>query len=596
MPGPDAKPSLFEELKRRNVFRAAAMYAVVAWVLIQIGEATFDALGLPEGSLRFLIIAVAVGFPVALVVGWLFDWTSEGLIRTSEDPEQEVVRLLGRRRIDYAIIGALGLALAMALFGPEVGSPAGEPAPIRSIAVIPLEDLSASGTGEYFADGMTEALISNLARIDTLKVISRTSVMRYKRTVLPVPQIALELGVDALLEGTVVRDGDRVRVTAQLIDGRTDHHLWAEQYERDLRDILSLQREIASAVAAEVEAQLSPFARAALDVRPPVVPEALEAYLKARYFAGRYTPAASLRSRRHYEDAMRIDPDFPLPYAGLADNLSCAPLHTWAVPAAGADRVPTAVMDLALELASRAEELDPTLPESQVALGLVRMFRDWNWEEALHRIERGLARNPSFEMGHRAKALVLVHLRRFDEAKASVDRSLDLDPLNPMGVSTAGDIYEWMGDTDRAIELWEEATALDASHPLGLQGMGVARCRAGRVDLGVALLEQARRTSEDDPLVAGDLGHCLASAGRTEPARLILAELQQRSGAEWVSPVALARIHLGLGELELAVDELERAFRIRAYRILQIGLDRRWDPVRDDPRFQAILEGMGLAD
>jgi len=320
MSDPPQKSSLFEELKRRNVYRVAAMYAVVGWLLLQVGEVTFDPLGLPHGSLRLLIILVAVGFPVTLVLGWLFDWTSDGLVRTPDDPGQAVARLQSHRHIDFAIIGVLALALGMSLFGPEIQIAPVADEPIRSIAVLPLDNLSSDPEQEYFADGMTEALIAELAQIGSLRVISRTSVMQYKGARKALPEIAAELDVAGILEGSVMRVGDRVRVTAQLIDARHDEHLWAHRYDRDLREILELQSEISRAVADQIRLQLTQEVSV---VEPPVVhPDAHDAYLKGRYLYAKSTYADSLRAVEYFEEAIRIDPNFALAYAGLADAYS----------------------------------------------------------------------------------------------------------------------------------------------------------------------------------------------------------------------------------------------------------------------------------
>ncbi len=465
---------------------------------------------------------------------------------------------------------------------------------LAAIAVLPLENLSGDPEQEWFADGMTDTLIGELASIGSLRVISRTSVMAYKGTRKPLSEIAKELRVDALIEGTVTREGNRIRITAQLIDGRSDTHLWAQQYERDLEGVLALQREIASEIAEQVQAHLTPEQERRLGARPPAHPGAHDEYLKGLYFAQKHTPSGSLRARDHFNAGMGLDPEYPLPYAGLADTLSCSPLHTWAIPAEGAAALPRAVMDQAFELATRAGELDNDLPEVEVALGLVDVFRHRDYVRAERRFDRAIELNPSYEFAHRARALLMVHLGRFDEGRAAIDRALDLDPLNPFVASLAGDVYAGSGDTERALELYYEASALDVGHPLGYQGAAVILCQRGDVDEAEALFEQARALSENDPLVVGDLGYCFASSGRSGEARVLLAELRERASNAWVSPVSVGLIHLALGERDEALAELERAFELHAYRMSEIGVDRRWDPLRDDPRFRALLRRANL--
>jgi adenylate cyclase len=506
----------------------------------------------------------------------------------------------GAGRRPALVAGALALAL-LAVLGLWLSGrdAAVQRRPISSVAVLPLENLNGDPAQEYFADGMTEALITSLARVGSLRVTSRTTVLQYKNTDKPLPEIARELGVDALIEGSILREGDRVRITTQLIDARSDEHLWAEQFDRELRDVLRLQSEVARGVARQVVARqadgrLTPREEEKLAERGPIVPEAHEAYLKGVYFANKHTPPAALRAREHFERAMLLDPESPLGYAGLADTLSCSPMHTWVIAAEGDEALPREVMKLARKLAERAIDLDADLPEAQTALGLVRLYGGWDWDGALDAIDTALEINPSYEFALRARAHALAYRRRFDEARESVELALAVDPLNAQVTHLAGQVYEWSGDPERAAELYQESTALDAVNPNGLHALGLLRCRTGAVDEGVALLERAREVSHDDPLIVGDLGWCQASAGREREARSLLAELEARRGGEWVSPVALARIHIALGERERALAELERAYDENAYEIVALRVDARWETLRGEPRFEALVRRIGL--
>jgi TolB-like protein/class 3 adenylate cyclase/tetratricopeptide (TPR) repeat protein len=500
-----------------------------------------------------------------------------------------------RRPLLVAAAGALALLAALGLW--RLGGDASAPLqPIRSVAVLPLENLNADPAQEYFVDGMTEALITSLARVGSLRVTSRTTVLQYKGSEKPLPEIGRELGVDALIEGTILRAGNRVRITTQLIDARTDEHLWADQFDRELRDVLRMQSEVARGVARQVAAELTPRDEEKLAERGAVVPEAHEAYLKGVYFANKHTPPAALRARAQFERAMRLDPDYPLGYAGLADTLSCSPMHTWVVAAEGEEALPREVMKLARALAQRAIELDPDLPEAQTALGLVRLYGEWDWEGALEAIDTALEINPSYEFALRARAHALAYRTRLEEARASVERALAVDPLNAQVTHLAGQIHEWSGDPERAVELYQESTALDAVNPNGRHALGLLRCRTGAVGEGVALLEEAREVSHDDPLIVGDLGWCHANVGREREARDLLAQLEARRGGEWVSPVALARIHLGLGSREQALAELERAYDENAYEIASLRVDGRWEPLHGEPRFEALVRRIGLPE
>jgi tetratricopeptide (TPR) repeat protein len=360
--------------------------------------------------------------------------------------------------------------------------------------------------------------------------------------------------------------------------------------------VLNLQSEVARNVARRVEARLSKRETEMLADAGPVDPRAQDEYLKGIYFANKHTPAAVLRARGHFEDAMRLDPEYPLGYAGLADTLSCSPMHTWAIAGQGSGATPTAVMDLAWDLANQAIELDPNLPEAQTALGLVRLFRSWDWDGVLEALDAAVEISPSYEFARRGRALTLAYLREFDGAIRDVDHALAVDPLNAQVLHQAGQVYEWSGDVERAAKLYREATAVDSGNPNGRHALGTLLCKSGAADEGIALLEEARRISADDPLIAGDLGWCLATLGRTDDARALLAELRERTVLEWVSPVALARVYIGLGDNDKALAELERALAERAYRVVMMDVEARWDPLRARPRFEALRRAVGLSE
>jgi TolB-like protein/class 3 adenylate cyclase/Tfp pilus assembly protein PilF len=501
-----------------------------------------------------------------------------------------------RRRAEVLVAAAV-LFLALGSAGYWFANKGASPRePIRSIAVLPLENLTGDPTQEYFVEGMTEALIMGLARVGSLRVTSRTTILQYAGTTLSLPEIARELGVDALLEGSIMLEGDRVRITTQLIDARSDEHLWAEQFDRDLGDVLGLQSDVARSVAHHVEARLTAREIQKLAGGGAVDPAAQEAYLKGIYFANKHTPPAALRARGHFEDAMRLDPSYPLGYAGLADTLSCSPLHTWAVAGEGDEATPIAIMGLAWDLANHAIDLDADLPEAQTALGLVRLFRRWDWEGAMEAFDAAVEINPSYEFARRGRAHTQAFLGRLTDARRDIDHALDVDPLNSQVTHMAGQIYEWSGDDERARELYQEATALDSGNPNGRHSLGLLLCKSGDMDEGIALIEEARPISYDDPLVVGDLGWCFATAGRTSDARALLAELRERTTTEWVSPVALALIHIGLEESKEALSELERAYQEHAYRLVTLDVETRWDPIRADPRFRQLRQAVGLQE
>ena len=318
--------SLIAELKRRNVFRVGIAYAIVAWLLIEVASVVLPTFKAPEWVLQVCTFLVIFGFPLALILAWAFELTPEGIKREAEVDRTDSTTHVTGRKLDFAIIGLLAVAVvyfAVDKFVLEVEreeSPGGAPPSIRSLAVLPLENLSGQKDQEYFTLGMTEAVISQLAKIASLSVVSRTSVMQYTGVRMPMAEIASKLGVDAVIEGSVLRVDDVVRITVQLIDARNDRHLWAESYERDLRDVLALQSEVALAIAREIQLVLSPTDRERLAIARPVNPEAYEAFLKGRYFQNQRGALNHARAVEFLERAVALDSEYAPAWAALANG------------------------------------------------------------------------------------------------------------------------------------------------------------------------------------------------------------------------------------------------------------------------------------
>ncbi len=468
---------------------------------------------------------------------------------------------------------------------------------IRVIAVLPLENLSGDPEQEYVADAMTTSLIFDLAKLGTLRVISRTSVERYRNATIPLPQIAEELGVDAVVEGSVQIAGDRVRIHAQLIDARSDHHLWAEQYDRDARDVLTLQREIAHAIARAIELTISPMAEASLGAgKRPIDPAAHDAYLKGLHYQRRHTPEGSDKAILSFDEAISIEPEFALAFAGKADTWSCSPMHPWTMPVSARwPENPSDVIALADEAVRVALELEPNLAEAYASQGLVRLFGSWDWDGAEDSFRRAIELNPSYYFAHQVYGYSLALRGRTREGLTHTQTSLELNPFEDITLLDRAELTEWLGKPDKAQQHFETTIELHPDFAQAHQGLGRVLCSTGRIAQGLVAFERARTLSPDDEFIAGDMGHCYAVSGRPEEARRLLDELSGRAQRTYVSPVAIALIHLGLGETDETFARLDQGRAERAWHLPKITRDRRWEPLHSDARFTDLVGHMGLS-
>ena len=493
-----------------------------------------------------------------------------------------------------------------------------QPQTIRSVAVLPLENLSGAPDQEYFADGLTESLITALAKIGGLRVISRTSTGQYKNARKTLPQIARELGVDAIVEGSVRRDGDRVRITAELIEGRTDQHLWTESYDRDLRDILSLQSQVAATIAGEISAKLSPPSES-LHIEPnllsihstmdpslletvdsgndrlvasaPVNPRAYDLYLRGRSFWNNHLVVNAEDARKaidYYQQAIEIDPQSALTYAGLAHCLVLMGAGEYGL------RAPSEIMPKAKQAALRALEIDDSIAEAHLSLAMVKFRFDWDWEGAEKEFKRAIELNHGYSAARYWYSVYLLALARFDEAFTEAMVARQLSPLSPVMHFSLGLLLYASCQHEEAIEQLRGTVALDAKFPLPHIVLGLTFGRKGRFDEAIVEFKQALTSAGAKPLWSGFLGQVYAAAGKTEDAVEILHELRTVSAHRYVPPVAFAIVYAGLGKLDDAFHWLEKAADERDGLLIYLKVGSAFDNLRSDRRFPALLARVGL--
>ena len=458
---------------------------------------------------------------------------------------------------------------------------------IRSLAVLPLANRSGDPTQEFFADGMTDALIADLAQIGALRVISRTSAMRFKGSDRPLPEIARELRVDGVVEGSALLAGGRVRITVQLIEAASDRSLWAKSYERELTDILSLQSEVARAIAEEVRVQVTPEERTRLEPKGPVNPVAHVAYLQGRFLWNRWTTEAFQQSLARYREALEADPGYALAWAGLADSYATLG-NTNAMP-------PGEAYVQARQAAERGLALDPSLAELHASLAYVHRFHDWDWARAERGFLRALELNPGYATGRRWYAQFLSGLGRHAEAIAEAERALELDPLSLVIHTAVGDVLFYARRFERAVAYYRRCQELDPSFGPGHTDMARAYEHLGRHDEAIAeFLIGVGHAPGTPPPVSTGLATMLAAAGRREEASVMLAQLIERSQTAYVSPYGIASALAVAGESGRALDWLQRAYEQRDGTLVWIKVHPRMDSLRAEPRFRELLTKMRL--
>jgi TolB-like protein/DNA-binding winged helix-turn-helix (wHTH) protein/Tfp pilus assembly protein PilF len=460
--------------------------------------------------------------------------------------------------------------------------------PIRSIAVLPMQNLSGDAAQEYFADGMTEELITELSRIQALKVISRTSVMEYKGTKKHLPQIARELGVDGVVEGSVNREGDQVRLTVQLLDGPNDRHLWSEAYQRELRGILTLQREMAQAIAQQIRIQLTPQQQARFRSAPAVNPEAYEAYLRGRfYLTNEFTkPQALKTAQRYFEESIQKDPGFALAYAGLADSYTYLGLFHGASPEFAYRSAEKAI--------HKALELDDSIGEAHDTLGLLSWRYKWDWDAAEREFTRAIALAPSYSCAHEDYSEYLSFLGRRAEALAEIAKSIELDPGPSFAITESGAYYQ-LRDYEGLVEASRKGVASDPNEWLEHYYLGVGYEGTGKLLEAISEYQKAIEMSDGDQDPTAALAHAYALIGRRAKAEKILRDLERKSKRGYVSPYMIATIYAGLGDKDRAFEFLEKAYQERSWDIVwALRADLRIDNLRSDLRFPALLRRVGF--
>ena len=491
-------------------------------------------------------------------------------------------RLLPTRGIIVTLALVLSLAiLSVWLFHSRA------PTGMRSIAVLPLDNLSGDASQNYFADGMTDELITDLAQISALRVISRTSVMAYKGARKPLPQIARELNVDAVVEGTVLRSGDRVRITAQLIEASTDKHVWSQSYEGELRDTLAVQNRVASAIADQIRINLTPQEQAALKNAKVVNPEAYESYLKGRYFWNKRTADGLKVALAYFKQAIEEDPKYAQAYSGLADTYALLGDWQYAV------MTPKEAFPEAKAAAIKSLELDSTLGEAHNSLAFVLDGFDWDFDSAGREFQRAIELNPGYATAHHWYAWHLSLLGRYDEALAEMRKAENLDPLSLIINADLAELLVLAHSDEESIQQSRKTIEMDPNFALAHNQLAQAYLQKHMYDEAVAELKTAVQVSGGGPAFIANLARAYVASGKRSEAVKLLDHLKKRSKPGYSNASEIAVIYASLGDADQAMNWLEKGYneRFNPGVLLRPG----FNPLRSDPRFQNLVHRIGLA-
>jgi TolB-like protein/Tfp pilus assembly protein PilF len=576
----------FHELKRRNVYKVAIAYAVTGWAIAEGISQIFPVFDVPNWALRLIVLLIIVGFPFALIIAWAFEITPEGIKRTEiADAEDLPQRIRTRAWIYIVIIGgvaAIGLFFLGRYSAPTRQGQLPE-LPAKSIAVLPFDNLSRDPDNAFFTEGVQDEILTRLSKVADLKVISRTSTERFKSSPGDLGQIAQQLGVANILEGSVQKSNDQVRVNVQLIKASTDAHLWADTYDRKLNDIFAVESEIAKRIADTLQAKLTGSEQASIAKVPTTNPEAYELYLKGRFFWNKRTAPDLRISIDYFNQAIAKDPDFALAYAMLAQAWSLLPYYDGGSPK---DCGPPAEAAIQKALA-----LDETCSEAHTALASFRATFQFNFSAAKAEYERALQLNPNDATAHHWFALdVLAPLGKSAQEIAELRRALELDPLSLAINSNLGLALIQAGRLDEAIVQLRKTIKMDAGFAFAHRTLGMAFELKGQIPEAIAEYKKAIALGEK-PTELGLLGHLYGTIGRKDEATKILGQLRAIREQSYFDPYSLAIVYLGLGDREQALTALEQSFDERNGTQLElIRIDPFLKPLRGDPRFEALAK------
>src|SRR5438093_1015823 len=582
--------TFFGELKRRNVYKVAIAYAVVAWLLIQAGSILFPTFEAPGWVMKGFVTVIATGFVIALIIAWAFEMTPQGMKRTEDLSPDEFIPQWSKRKFVGLIVSLAVVAAGLLVFQlwRTQKVPPAATATEKSIAVLPFENRSEDKANAYFAEGVQDEILTRLSKIADLKVTSRTSTQHYKSVPENLAEIAKQLGVAHILEGSVQKSGDAVRVNVQLIKPDNDSQVWAETFDRKLTDIFSVESDVAKAIADQLRAHITRQEEQVIAAKPTKNIEAYDAYLRGRYFWNKRTSDGIKHAIEHFQQSIERDPDFALGHAGLADSYIALTFYNFAAP--------HETMPKAKESAIKALALDNTLAEGHASLAHILMNYDWNWPGAEKEFKRTIELKPDYATGHQWYAIhYLTATGRFEEAVQEMKRALELEPASLVMNTFMGATLYYAGRYDEAIDQCRRTIEMDPNFTVAHWHLGLAYEQNQLLDAATEEFKKAISLSGGSPLMKAALGRAYAKSQKKHEANDMLNELNELSKQQYVSAYEVATIYVALGNNEQAFQLLEQAYGEHSFHLVYLNVSPQFKPVRSDRRFQDLVQRIGLS-
>jgi adenylate cyclase len=573
--------NFFAELKRRNVYKVALAYAIVGWLLIQVSTQVFPFFDIPNWGVRLIVLFIMIGFPVALIIAWAFELTSEGLKRTELADELPTKSARSRAWI-YVVLIAGAISVGLFFLGRYTSSRQSAELPAKSIAVLPFDNQNRDPDTEYLSDGIPESIINSLSQLPNLKVMSRNSVFHYKGKNTDAPAVAKELKVQTVLTGRMTQRGDGLSISVELINAQDNSQIWGQQYNRKLADVFAMQEEIAKEISEKLRLKLTGAERQQLAKQPTQNLKAFQYYMQGRAYTQRRTREDLLEAISYCEKAIEEDSNYALAYAGLADATAALGVRGYIAPLEARRK--------AGEAARKALVLDENLAEAHAVIGYVdTAFTPYNFSLGDRELRRAIELSPSLALAHQYLGLSFIKQGRLDEGLEESLKARELDPLSSSMARTVAMTYYLKRDYVRALELLRQSNELGPPFSVTVEIGIYIQNRSFNETL--AELEKAKRERKNDPLLIYSTGVVYAAEGKRAEALQVIKELEEMSGSGLDQAHWIAKIYATLNEKEQALTWLERGLAMGAIGAFYKD-DPVWDPIHSDPRFEALVEKM----